>query len=180
VDAGARKRLRKGAATSNVRGERRGYAARLAIAIATVLCVVGLEPSRSLAATTYRCEVDGRVTYGDAPCANGRQSTVETNDARSAKDRADAARRVATDRAQVDALDRERSRQDSADARKAAADAKRIAAARLRQTRTCARLARQVATAHDASDLAGPADQTKKQRAARRADEEFGAVCKHG
>lgn len=132
----------------------------------------------AFAATTYRCEVDGKVTYGDAPCPLGRQSTLVVDDPRSADDRADAARRLSTDHAQVRELDRERAKQAADDARGAAAQARRVAADRARRTKACARLARQAASARDASDLAGPSDQQKTRLKAQRADEELAAVCK--
>src|ERR1700733_14748312 len=112
------------------------------------------------AATTYRCEVDGRVTYADAPCASGRQTTVVGDDGPAAPDKAAAERRRAAERAEEVRFDKQRAR-EADEARRAAAQARRQTADRARHAQVCARLARRATTAHDAFDLAGPSDQAK-------------------
>jgi hypothetical protein len=131
------------------------------------------------AATLYRCEADGRVTYSDVPCPSGRQSTIAGADGPSAADRATAARRLAADRAQMAQFDKQQARADEDD-RKAAAQARKDRATAAHHGQVCAALARRAATAHDAFDLAGPSDQGKTRLKAQRADEERDAVCKRG
>jgi hypothetical protein len=146
--------------------------------LAVTLCAGMGSVFPASAATTYRCEVDGKVAYSDAPCPLGKQSTLVVDDPRSAEDRAEAARRSSTDHAQAREIDRERAKQAADDAKRVAAQARRAGADRANRTKTCARLARQAASARDASDLAGPSDQQKTRLKAQRADEEFNAVCK--
>ncbi len=133
--------------------------------------------AQSAAATTYRCEVDGRVTYGDRPCAVGTQATVTTADPVEPADRAAAAARLRQDQAAVAKAERDRERERQQDLR-AATLARQRDSDIAKHSRACAKLFRRARDAHDAFDLAGPRDQPKARLKAQRADQDFAALCK--
>jgi hypothetical protein len=141
--------------------------------LALMLCAVGF----SAQAETYRCEIDGRVTYSDKPCAAGKQSTIAADDPVDPTDRAAAAARLRTDKAAIAQLDRAREREREQDLRAAALAKKRDSDVG-KHMQACAKLARRARTAHDDFDLAGPRDQAKAHIRMQRADEDYAALCK--
>jgi hypothetical protein len=129
-------------------------------------------------ATNYRCEIDGRVSYSDKPCAAGTQSTVASEVPVDPADRAAAAERLRRDQANLSQIDRDRERERQQDLRALALARKRDSDI-ARNAQSCTKLAHRARNAHDAFDLAGPADQAKARLKMQRADQDFAALCKH-
>lgn len=128
-------------------------------------------------AATYRCEVAGRVTYGDRPCADGRQSVVESADDVDPAERAAAARRLRDDKAALAENDRLRDRERRQDLLAAAA-ARRRDGDGAKHAQACAKLARRVRNAHDDFEIAGPRDQPKMRLKMQHAEQDFAALCR--
>ncbi len=128
-------------------------------------------------ATSYRCDVDGRVTYSDKPCTAGSQSTVATDDPVDAADRAAALERRRQDQATLAQYARDRQKERQQDLQ-AAALAKKRRSDIVKDAQGCRTLARRARNAHDAYDIAGPRDQPKARMKMEHADEDYAALCR--
>ncbi len=151
---------------------------RLASALLVAAMLLAASAAR---ADSYRCDVGGRVTYSDRPCAAGSQTTVETDDPVSATDRGAAAARAREDAATLARYERDRQRERQQDLRAAALARKRRSDV-VKDAQGCRTLARKVRNAQDAYDVAGPRDQPKARLKLQRAEEDYAALCRtpHG
>ncbi|MGI4848950.1 MAG: DUF4124 domain-containing protein [Janthinobacterium lividum] len=127
----------------------------------------------------YKCEADGKTTYGDAPCTRGaRQQTVDTRDAVvNPVNAAQARERAAHERATLDQLttEREKERREALAQEKSLHEKKsRLASS---QRLRCETLAFERQRATDDVMTAPPRQLFRAQLAARRADERFQAAC---
>jgi hypothetical protein len=142
---------------------------RLLLALPLLLC--------SLPAwAVYKCDSDGKVTYSDAACANGK--TVAIDDARgvkspvpatSAKDKAVQQRLDKSRAAEDKQLNRQREKQERAEAR-----AKLVAE---KQKRKCAQLAQRKSWAEEDLRNAPAKAMEKARRKSQRAAENYRAEC---
>ena len=129
-------------------------------------------------ATAYRCDDAGRVTYTNLPCPSGRQTELrETARAPSAEDRAAAVDRARADQSRLAAIERRREEERRQDQRAAALTARR-GVDRGKQKDACPRLALRARRAHEDVETAGPRDQATKRVRARRADDDYAALCR--
>jgi hypothetical protein len=145
--------------------------------VAPLLMFVALGLSTPALSATFRCEVDGRVTYGDLPCAAGRQSEVAPTRAPRPQDHADALARQKADKASLTAIERQQATDEKTRARIAMAAA-RGGSDRAKHAEACARLAVRARRAHEDVDLAGPRDQAKARVKEARAAEDYAALCR--
>lgn len=126
------------------------------------------------AATTFRCDTEGRVLYSDRPCQTGRQSAVvSTTGTPEPADRAAAESRRRADRAALVTIERERRRDD----RLATAEAGRRNTLGERDRRRCAALDLRARRAREDVERAGPRDQPKARTKAQRAEEDRVVHC---
>ncbi len=148
------------------------------LALRTVTGIAMLTACGITGATAYRCDDAGRVTYSDLPCPSGRQTRfVEAARAPSAEDRAAAIDRARADQARLDAIERRRDEERRQDQRAAALAARR-GIDRGREKDACPKLALRAKRAHEDAEIAGPRDQPTKRVKARRADEDYAALCR--
>ena len=149
---------------------RRGAGCRVLTGIA-LLAACGMAGATG----TYRCDDAGRVTYSDLPCPSGRQTRIAgTARAPSAEDRAAAIDRARADQAQLATIERRRDQERRQEQRAAALAARRGE----RQKDACPKLALRAKRAHEDVEAAGPRDQPVKRVRARRADEDYMALCR--
>ncbi|TFV86055.1 DUF4124 domain-containing protein [Oxalobacteraceae bacterium OM1] len=123
----------------------------------------------SVMAAAYKCEADGKVTYGDTPCVGGTViSATPPDDAHAARERA------ARERKTLDGIEKDRRKEEVREARERARAAKTAAT---HQT-ACRKLAlRQRWAEEDARAAAGKSAE-KAKRKARRAAEALDAQCR--
>ena len=141
------------------------------IAITSAIAIAAMLVAAPTSAATYRCDADGRTTYGDRPCTTGRQSDVAIDPATpTAADRAAAAARLRSDRAAVAALERERDRPGPT--------TRRVGADRNKQVDACKRLTLRAKRAHEDLDQASLKEQASRRVRSRRADEDLATFCK--
>jgi len=144
------------------------------IALGTLLVALVVVTSDARAAT-YRCEFDGRVTYGDAPCARGSQSELVADPAPDAASRKAAAARAKAERAALDTVEQDREQTE----RRAAARLARDQVALSRQRVACAKAAVRSKRANEDAAAANGRDTTKAKTRAKRAAEDEATQC-HG
>lgn len=123
---------------------------------------------------TYRCEVDGKTSYGDQPCSVGRQSEVATASPQpSAADRAAAATRLRNDKSAAAAMQRDREKRERADLVPGHA-----ASEYRKRVRACTKLAVRARRAREDYEAAGLREQPKKRVRMLRAEEDRAMLCK--
>ncbi len=141
---------------------------RLTVAV-VAWCAIG-----SAWSETFRCEADGKTIYKDEPCVAGRQSEIQIFDkGPSAADRAAAAARLRSDKAEAIAMQRDREKREQVER-----VAVRAGSDRGKQGYACAKLAVRAKRAHEDYDAAGPREQAKKRVRMLRSDEDYAALCK--
>jgi hypothetical protein len=127
-------------------------------------------------ATTYRCEIGGRVTYGDVPCTLGQQTELAADPAPDAASRKAASGRAKADRAALEAAERDRLRTE----RTMAARNEREQAAIRRQRVACAKLTVRTRRASEDAAAMNGRDTAKAKTRARRAAEDEASQCRRG
>ncbi len=127
----------------------------------------------ALAGAVYKCTVDGKITYSDAPCAAGASVVLETPAAPAADPAVNAALR--RQQKQADTLQKARLKREQQDDREAARDAK--AAATQRKKCDQLRLKKRWAD-EDARRASGQATEAARLRA-HRAGEAMSLECPH-
>lgn len=138
----------------------------------TLLTTVGLLAPPAGAQPVYKCTVDGKISYGQVPCAGGHALNVP---AAAPQDGADSAAELARQQRLSQQLERERHRKEAREERE---DRRQDRAAGLRQ-RQCAKLAldRKWADEDVRGAAAGHADAARLK--ARRAAERQALECPH-
>jgi hypothetical protein len=118
----------------------------------------------------YKCTVDGKVSYGEHPCAHGRTTELGVAPAPSG---AQAAETLARDKARLAALQKDRSVREAREAR-----VNRHAARAAELTRQkCARLRLQAKWAEEDAARAGKAVAARARLKARRQAEALAVQC---
>jgi len=122
------------------------------------------------AQTVYKCTVDGKVSYGEQPCAVGKSSELAVPPAPESKDAAQALER---DKARLAALQKERSVVAAREERENARAARTAAATRQK----CERLRLQVKWAEEDAARAGKEASASARLKARRQAEALAVQC---
>jgi hypothetical protein len=122
------------------------------------------------AQTIYKCTSDGKVSYGEQPCATGASSALAVAPAPSGTDAAQALER---DKARLATLQKERALLDAREERDRARAARTAEATRLR----CERLRLQVKWAEEDAARAGKEAGASARRKARRQAESLAVQC---
>lgn len=116
---------------------------KLAMRIATPVVLLVVLHAQSAHGAIYRCETEGKLTYGDTPCAAGKESTVTTPRPPTPEERAAAERAAQAERHALNAIENRRRReQEALFARQREADRRALEQERLallRQQRDCQR-----------------------------------------
>lgn len=122
------------------------------------------------AQTVYKCTVDGKVSYGERPCAHG---TTTTLDLPPAPDGAAAAEALERDKARLAALQKERAMANAREEREHQRAARAAAATRS----TCERLRLQQKWAEEDAARADKATSAAARRKAKRQAEALAVQC---
>jgi hypothetical protein len=118
----------------------------------------------------YKCTVDGKVSYGERPCAHGKTTELAVPPAPSGVDAAAALER---DKARLAALQKER----SASAAREEREQQRTARAAAAQRRKCERLRLQHTWAEEDAARAGTATSATAQLKAKRQAQALAVQC---
>jgi hypothetical protein len=118
----------------------------------------------------YKCTVDGKVSYGERPCAHGKTTELAVPPAPSGVDAAEALER---DKARLAALQKER----SASAVREEREQQRTARAAATQRRKCERLRLQHTWAEEDAARAGKATSAAAQLKAKRQAQALAVQC---
>ncbi len=124
-----------------------------------------------------KCEIDGKVSYTEAPCPAGKTTVLASVPAPNASAVAQAKAIAGKDARALQKIEAEKAKQDKADlaANKAAA---RNAAKQAKQQKKCAQLAQKKRWADEDAAKAGPKNQTTARSKASRAAEKMELECK--
>jgi hypothetical protein len=138
----------------------------------TVLAVFSLYLLAQAAAAqpVYKCTVDGKVSYGEHPCAHGRTTELAVPPAPSGDEAAAALER---DKARLAALQKERSTLEAREERERGRAARAAAATRQK----CERLRLQASWAEEDAARAGKATSAAARLKARRQAEALAVQC---
>ena len=123
------------------------------------------------AQTIYKCTLDGKVSYGEQPCAGGRTSALVAPPAPA--DTA-AVQALERDKARLAALQKERAVLEAREEREHARAARTAEAARLR----CERLRLRLKWAEEDAARAGPETSAAARLKARRQAESVAVQCR--
>jgi hypothetical protein len=144
-------------------------------AMRTMMVVLGMCALAGPAAaqTVYKCTVDGKVSYGERPCADGKTTALDVPPAPSGAEAAEAPER---DKAHLAALQKERASVDAVDARD---ERERQRAARTAATlrQKCDRLRLQQKWAQEDAARAGKAAAAAARLKAKRQAEALAVQC---
>ncbi|MFJ9450030.1 MULTISPECIES: DUF4124 domain-containing protein [unclassified Herbaspirillum] len=124
----------------------------------------------------YKCDSDGKVTYSDAACANGKSIAID--DTRGVKSPAPVA--AAKDKAVQQRLDKSRAAEEKRVSRQREKQEREDARAKLvaeKQKRKCAQLAQRKAWAEEDLRNAPVKTMEKARRKSQRATENYRAEC---
>lgn len=138
--------------------------------IAGILMMGALLCLAAPASAVYRCEVEGRIAYGDIECADGvqiRTGSVPFEEA------AQARKRAADEKRQLSRLETEQRKQ----ARRQEAAQRRAAKADASHQKRCTTLAQHQRSAHEGARLTTPKTSAKARLKASRADEQYEQEC---
>jgi hypothetical protein len=137
-----------------------------------VMAVLGLcaLAQAAEAQTIYKCTTDGRVSYGEQPCAGGNTTTLATSPA---PDSRAAAALLREEKARLAAFQKERSQREAREERERQRAARTAEATRLR----CERLRLQVKWAEEDAARAGKEAGASARRKARRQAESLAVQC---
>ena len=125
------------------------------------------------AAGAYRCEIDGKVIYSDAPCSAGKQTEIATPAGPSSADRAEALRRQKADAANAHVMQTQRERKEKKDD----AVRKKDDAEHARHARSCAKLAAKIKLGRAELYPAGRRQLATRQTRLHHAEEDYAATC---
>jgi hypothetical protein len=125
------------------------------------------------AQTVYKCTVDGKVSYGERPCAHGKTTELAVPPAPSGGEAADTLER---DKARLAALQKERGAAEAREERERQRAA-RVDRAAATQRRKCERLRLQVKWAEEDAARAGKASSAAARLKARRQAEALAVQC---
>ena len=119
----------------------------------------------------YKCELDGKITYSDLPCTNGK--TLSTLEASAAAETGDSRQRLAADKAEALRLERARHRRENQEERAQ----RQMARAAASQRKKCQSLAlTQRWAQEDARQAAGKSVEKARTKAHRLA-EKYALTC---
>jgi len=122
------------------------------------------------AQTIYKCTADGKVSYGEQPCAAGKTTALAVPPAPSGKEAAEA---LARDKARLAALQKERAAISTREERERERSARAAAATRQK----CERLRLQVKWAEEDAARAGKQAATAARLKSRRQAEALAVQC---
>jgi hypothetical protein len=144
-------------------------------ALARSLLVAGLLWAAGAGAQpVYKCtSADGKISYGAAPCADGRGAVLDTPAAPSANAAANAAAELADAKREANALQKERQQREKTDARAQARAGRAAEARRLK----CGRLKLHRQWADDAAKSASGKAAANAQLRARYAADKLALEC---
>ncbi|WP_050478614.1 hypothetical protein [Herbaspirillum rhizosphaerae] len=124
----------------------------------------------------YKCEADGKVTYSDAACANGKTLNVDTGKSNAGI----APLPTAQDKAESQRLQRERAKADKQQLKAQQTAEREAARAKLledKQKRKCAQLAQRKKWADEDVRAATVKNLEKARRKSQRVNEQYQAEC---
>jgi hypothetical protein len=121
----------------------------------------------------YKCTVDGKVSYGERPCAHGKTTELAVPPAPSGVDAAEALER---DKARLAALQKERAASEAREEREER-EQQRTARAAATQRRKCERLRLQHTWAEEDAARAGKATSATAQLKAKRQAQALAVQC---
>lgn len=127
------------------------------------LCVSGQ------ALAVYKCEENGRVTYGDQPCDGGRAVTLPST----APDASSTRRQAERDASTLKSLESERHKREAVEERELRSSSRQSAA---RHKRCAAHAAKQKRANQEVAATSGLANEKARQKA-RRVTEDYEAAC---
>lgn len=137
-----------------------------------VLLIAILISLSAPALAAYKCESDGKTTYGDAPCPGGKE--IDINDPASPSEASKIRQQTAQENKKVKQLENARHKREASDER----EQQRVARAYAAKKHQCASLAQRQTWIHeDAAKAVGKAA-VKAKLKARRADEKFQLECR--
>ncbi len=142
---------------------------RALITMVTTLGLLALPGLPAHAQTIYKCTVDGKISYGQSPCAGGQTLEVPAAPPESANAGAELARQQRLSQQ----LERERHRKEAREARE---DQRQDRAAALHQ-RQCAKLTQNRKWADEDARRAGAGQADAARLKARRAAEQLALEC---
>jgi hypothetical protein len=144
-------------------------------AMRTMMVVLGMCALAGPAAaqTVYKCTVDGKVSYGERPCAHGKTTALEVPPAPSGAAAAEALER---DKAHLAALQKERSSANALEARDER-EHQRAARAAAATRSKCERLRLQQKWAEEDAARAGKATSAAARLKAKRQAEALAVQC---
>jgi hypothetical protein len=123
----------------------------------------------------YKCEVDGKVSYSDAPCRDGKSRRMDeaTWDTPSAPDVESAKGRAAREKNEVKQIEKARQQHEAQEEK----DRQKLARADTGKRKKCADLALQQKWAEEDARAATGKSTEKARRAAYRRGEKFQMEC---
>ena len=138
----------------------------------TMMAVLGLCAlmQAANAQTVYKCTIDGKVSYGEQPCAAGKSTELALPPAPSGMEAAEA---LARDKARLAALQKGRASAEAREERERERSARAAAATRQK----CERLRLQVKWADEDAARAGKQAATAARLKARRQAEALAVQC---
>ena len=128
----------------------------------------------------YKCETDGKVTYSDAACANGKTLNVDTSKGNTGMAPSQTAKDKAKDQAQAQRLEREHAKAVSQQIKAQQKTEREAARAKLvedKQKRKCALLAQRKKWADEDVRTATVKNLEKSRRKSLRINEQYQAEC---
>lgn len=134
----------------------------------SLLLAAGLLVAALPAHAVYRCEVDGKIVYGDAPCPGGQPVKIEA-----APEIDEARRRAEREKKQLEEIERNAAREAKAK-RKEQRRAERVQAA---QERRCEKLEKRVEWAQEEARRATGKTVDKARRKAERVETQYETEC---
>ncbi|NMM28245.1 MAG: hypothetical protein HHJ12_13395 [Glaciimonas sp.] len=123
------------------------------------------------ASAIYKCKTGTQITYSDTECTNG--TAIKTDDTFSAQDAKDARQRLATDKAELNRLTRERNKNEAIEERAQ----KKFASAAATKRKQCAGLEQHRQWAEEDAANAPMKSIENAKRKARRAAEKYTLAC---
>lgn len=137
---------------------------RRILLIGVLLCISG--PTFAI----YKCESGGKITYSDTACPDGKTIDVDSTEP---ADAAQARKRAAAEKKQLNRVETERRKLDVKEER----EQRRAARANATQQKQCARLARRQQLANEDARSATGKTAARAKTKARRATEQYEEEC---
>jgi hypothetical protein len=137
-----------------------------------LLCLLASVAAPALA--IFKCESNGRVTYGDAPCPGGKTVNIDSTAPINANAAAVAERQTAQEKTSLKRLENERHKREAREEK----ESQRVAHTAAAKQKKCSLLARRKKWADaDAATATGKSSEKAKLKA-RRVAEQLDADCR--